>query len=106
MSQPAPAPVAPLPSSGPKLAANQTLIRGRILEVKRTENAVYTDVVLPAPDQYSQPNNVRIVSSRLLGKPGEDLTQLCQVKGYRRRYTDKHGETGYAVDVSLSALDE
>lgn len=98
--------VKPIPSQGSQLAANQAVIRGRIVEVKRTENACYTDVVLPAPDQYSQPQNVRIVSSRLLGKPGEDLTQRCQVKGYRRSYTDKQGNKAYAVDITLSAIEE
>lgn len=90
----------------PPLTANQSIIRGRILEVKRTENAVYTDVVLPAPDQYSQPQNVRVVSNRLLGKPGEDITQRVAIKGYRRRYQDKHGELAFACDISLSAIED
>lgn len=92
--------------SKPALAANQAVIRGRIIEVKRTENAVYTDVVLPAPDQYSQPQNVRIVSNRLLGKPGDDLTQRCALKGYRRAYTDKTGNKAHAVDITLSAIED
>lgn len=90
----------------PPLAANQTIIRGRIVEVKRTENAAYTDVTLPAPDSYSSPQNVRIVSSRLLGKPGEDITQRCTIKGYRRSYTDKQGNKAYAVDITLSAIED
>ncbi|MEN9481591.1 MAG: hypothetical protein RLZZ298_2986 [Pseudomonadota bacterium] len=95
-----------LPESG-KLAANQAVIRGRILEVNRGENAVYTDVTLPAPDQYSTPQNIRIVSNRLLGKPGEDLTQRVQLKGYRRSYQDKQtGEKRYAVDIALSAIED
>lgn len=94
------------PAKSAPLAANQAVIRGRIVEVKRTENAVYTDVVLPAPDQYSQPQNVRVVSSRLLGKPQEDITQRVAIKGYRRSYTDKHGEKAYAVDISLSAIED
>lgn len=88
------------------LTANQTVIRGRIIEVKRTENACYTDVTLPAPDSYSQPQNIRIVSARMLGKPGEDITQRCTIKGYRRSYTDKQGNKAYAVDITLSALED
>lgn len=101
----APATIAPIESG--KLAANQTIIRGRVLEVRRTENAVYTDVVLPAPDQFSQPQNVRIFSSRIISKPGEDITQRCILKGYRRSYQDKTtGEKRYAVDVTLSAIED
>lgn len=89
------------------LTANQVVIRGRIGDVKRTENACYTDVTLPAPDQFSSPQHVRIVSSRLLGKPGEDLTQRCAVKGYRRSYIDKKsGERAFACDVTLSAIED
>jgi hypothetical protein len=88
------------------IAANTAVIRGRITEVKRTENACYTDIVLPSPDNYSQPQNVRVVSSRMLGKPGEDLTVRVAIKGYRRKYQDKQGNSAYAVDISLSALDD
>lgn len=95
------------PNKAAPLAANQAIIRGRIVEVKRTENACYTDVVLPAPDQYSSPQNVRIVSTRLLGKPNEDITQRVTIKGYRRAYTDKTtGQRAYACDIALSAIED
>lgn len=82
-------------------------MRGRIIEVNRCQNAVYTDAVLPAADQYTQPQNVRIVSSRLLGKPGEDITVRVALKGYRRSYHDKAtGDKRYAVDVTLSAIED
>lgn len=98
--------VAEVPNKQAPLTANQAIVRGRILEVNRTENAVYTDVTLPAPDQYSQPQTIRIVSARLLGKLGDDLTQRVTLKGYRRGYTNKHGEKAFAVDVALSALED
>jgi hypothetical protein len=97
--------VAEIPKQG-SLAANQTVIRGRVTEVKRTDTAVYTDVTLPAPDQYSSPQNVRIVSNRFIGKPGEDITQRCAIKGYRRSYTDKQGQKAFAVDITLSAIED
>lgn len=90
----------------PPLTANQAVIRGRIVEVKRTENACYTDITLPAPDSYSQPQNVRVVSSRMLGKPSEDVTVRVAIKGYRRSYTDKQGNKAHAVDISLSAIED
>lgn len=90
-----------------KLAANQAMIRGRVAEVFRSEKAVYTDVVLPAPDAYSQPQTVRIVSGRLMGKPGEDISVRVQIKGYRRKYEDKKtGEDRFAVDVALSLVED
>lgn len=94
-------------AKAPPLTANQTIIRGRVIEVKRTDKAVYTDVVLPAPDAYSSPQNVRIISNRLICKPGEDITQRCVIKGYRRSYKDKNtGDTAYGVDMTLSAIEE
>lgn len=94
------------PAETGKLAANQTVIRGRVHEINRTENATYTDIILPAPDQFSSPQNIRVVSGRLIGKPGEDVTVRCQIKGYRRKYQDKHGDTKYACDISLSAIED
>jgi len=90
-----------------KLAANQSVIRGRILEVRRTDKAVYTDVTLPAPDSYSSPQTVRIVSGRFIGKPGEDITARVFLKGYRRKYKDKDtGEDRFGNDISLSLIED
>lgn len=100
----APAQVSPIESG--KIAANEAVIRGRVGDVKRTEKAVYTDVVIPAADSYSSPATVRLVSSRLIGKPGEDVAVRVQIKGYRRKYEDqKTGETGFAVDNKLSVIE-
>lgn len=95
------------PVESAKLAVNQAVIRGRVLEVNRTANAVYTDVTLPAADQYTSPQTVRIVSGRLIGKPNEDITCRVAVKGYRRKYQDKAtGEQRYGCDVVLSAVED
>lgn len=101
----APAQVASLDTSA-KLAANQTFIRGRILEVKRTENAVYSAVTLPAPDSYSKPQIVEVRSARLLGKPNEDIAIRCAINGYRRSYKDSHGETQYATNMFLVSVED
>lgn len=92
-------------SQAQSLAANQVVVRGRILEVHRRENCVATDVTLPAPDQWTAPQTVRVISNRLIGKPTEDITQLCTLRGYRRAYTAKNGEQGHACDVTLQAVE-
>lgn len=100
----APAAVAPVDSQ--RLAANQSVIRGRVLEVKRTENAVYSVITLPAPDSYSKPQVVEVRSSRFIGKPNEDVTFRVSLGGYRRSYKDSHGETQYATNLTLTAVEE
>lgn len=84
----------------------QAFIIGRIAEVKRTENATYTIIQTPAPDAYSHPGNHEVSSRRLLGKPGEEIRVLVQLTGYRRSYTDKHGERQSTVDNRLNAVEE
>lgn len=100
-----PAPVQDLPTKAP-LNANQAIIRGRIIEVKRTENGCYTAIALPAPDQYSHPQAVEVRSARLLGKPQDDITIRVGVGGFRRGYKDKMGEQAYATNVILQALED
>lgn len=84
----------------------QAFIIGRIAEVKRTENFTYTIIQTPAVDSYSSPGNHEVCSRRMLGKPGEDIRVLVQLSGYRRSYTDKHGEKQYTVDNRLNAVEE
>lgn len=90
----------------PSLKPGQALIVGRVAEVKRTENAVYTIIQTPAPDAFSHPGNHEVLSSRLLGKPGEDVRVIVTLGGYRRTYKNKHGENQVTVDNVLRASDE
>lgn len=99
-----PSPLAPVESG--KLAANQAILRGRVLEVKRTEDKTYTVITLPAPDSFSSPQNVEVRSDRLLGKPQEDITLRVVVGGYRRSYKNSHGETQYATNITLVAIED
>lgn len=103
MSAPA---VTPLPSDANKLAANQSIVRGRILEVKSNENGCYTVIVLPAPDQYSKPETIEVRSRNRLGRPQDDVTVRVSLGGYRRSYKNGHGETEYATNVFLRAVEE
>lgn len=101
-----PAAVQEMPNKAPAIAANQAVIRGRIIEVKKTENGCYTALKLPAPDQYTSPQAVEIRSKRLLGRPEEDITVRVHVGGYRRGYKDKMGEQQYATNVTLNAIED
>lgn len=96
-----------IPHQTPKsLQPGQALIVGRVSEVKKTENAVYTIIQTPAPDSYSHPGNHEVSSRRLIGKPGEDVRVLVQLSGYRRTYKDKHGENCVTVDNRLNVVEE
>lgn len=101
-----PAAVQDLPALANKLAANQSVIRGRVIEVKRTENGCYTAIALPAPDQYSHPQAVEVRSKSMLGRPQEDVTIRVQIGGFRRGYKDKMGDQQYATNVTLQAIED
>jgi len=99
----APAQVQPMESN--KLAMNQALVRGRVIEVKRGDAGVFTSIMLPAPDSYTQPQAIEIRSKQLLGKPNEDVSVRVVLGGFRRSYQDKHGEKAYATNITLTAVE-
>ena len=99
-----PAEVQSLPTKG-QLAANEAVIRGRVIEVKKSQNGYFTAVALPAPDQYSHPQAVEVRSKNLLGRPQEDITVRVAVGGYRRGYKDKMGEQAFATNNTLDAVE-
>lgn len=90
----------------PSLKAGQALLIGRVAEVRRTENAVYTIINTPAPDSFSHPGSHLVTSKRLIGKPDEDVRVTVQLKGYNRSYRNAHGETVRTVDNQLQAVEE
>jgi len=71
---------------------NQALLAGRVNSVRKADDTVYTEVTLPAPDQYSQPAAVEIRSRKRLGQVGETIEVQVICGGYRGKsfvYTDK-----------------
>lgn len=71
---------------------NQALLAGRVNSVRKADDTVYTEVTLPAPDQYSQPAAVEIRSRKRLGQVGETIEVQVVCGGYRGKsfvYTDK-----------------
>lgn len=95
-----------IPRFVPTLKPGQAYIVGRVSEIKKTDNAVYTIIQTPAPDAYSHPGNHEITSTRLIGRVGEDVKVVVTLGGFRRSYNNKHGEKVFTVDNILRAADE
>lgn len=96
------------PQQVPSLSVKpgQALIVGRVAEFRRTENGtVLTIIQTPAPDSFSHPGCHEVSSKHIIGKPGEECRVLVQLSGYRRTYTDKHGERIATVDNRIQAVD-
>ena len=75
-----------------QIRLNQALLAGRVNSVRKADDTVYTEVTLPAPDQYSQPAAVEIRSRKRLGQVGETIEVQVICGGYRGKsfvYTDK-----------------
>lgn len=86
-------PSVPETKAQPRL--NQAFLAGRVNAVRKAEDVVFTEVTLPAPDQYSSPATVEIRSRKRLGQVGETVEVPVACGGYRGKpfvYTDK--ETG------------
>ena len=87
--------------------ANVVLISGRIARgsVKR-EDLFYTEIALPALDEYSQPGLVEVRSNVKLGSRDDDISGRCRIGGFRRRafdVTDKGtGEVRTVRPVSVT----
>lgn len=90
----------------PSLAKNQALVVGRVREVRRTDNATFTVVTLPAPDEYTQPQTVEISSRGMIGRPQEDVTIKVAIGGYGKKFTRKDGTDGLQVIVQLRAIED
>ncbi|MBB5017807.1 hypothetical protein HNQ59_001077 [Chitinivorax tropicus] len=74
---------------------NQATLAGRVNAVRKADDSVFTEVTLPAPDQYSPPATVEIRSRKRLGQVGETIEVSVTCAGYRGKafqYHDK--ETG------------
>lgn len=70
------------------LKPNQVLVGGKILATRVNNQQIYTHVVLPAPDEYSSPAHIEIVSTRRIGNAEDQILQLCTVGGYLGKQFD------------------
>lgn len=89
----------------PSLAKNQALIVGRVREVRRTDNGVFTVITLPAPDEYTQPQTVEVASAGLIGRPNEDVTVKVTLGGYGKKFQRKDGTPGFQVSNQLRHIE-
>lgn len=89
-----------------QLGKNQAVIVGRVREIRRSDNATYTVVVLPAPDEYTQPQTIEIVSRSMIGRPQEDVTCKVSINGYAKKFQRKDGTDGLSVTVRLQAIED
>ena len=90
----------------PPFVKNQATVAGRVREVRRTDNATFTVVTLPAPDEYTQPQTVEISSRGMIGRPQEDVTVKVAIGGYGKKFTRKDGTDGLQVIVQLRAIED
>ena len=86
------------------------VIKGRLVNVRRAGDNWFHLVVMPAPDAYSNPSTVEIMSKRRLAEKEEDVSLVCQVSGFRRSYKSTDRETGeiktvYTADNKLVAVE-
>lgn len=93
------------PVASPALPAGQSFLIGRIADYDQTDEAVYTTVQTPAVDAYSHPGHHKVQSKRRLGNRGEDVRVVVQLGGFRRSFTNKHGEKVFTVDNTLTAVE-
>lgn len=81
----------------PSITKNQALIVGRVREVRRTDNGVFTVITLPAPDEYTQPQTVEVASTALIGRPNEDISIKVSIGGYGKKFQRKDGTPGLQI---------
>ena len=100
---------APAAKSAPKLQAGQAYIAGKIDSRRQFQaqgkNQIETRVMLPAPDEYSSPATVAILSNYPLGAIGDEVQCLVQLGGYRDSYKTREGDTVQTARNVLRAVE-
>lgn len=76
------------------LKPRQALIIGRVIRVKRNEGMIYTSVICPAEDQYSQPQVIELRSKDRIGNPEEDIKVVVKISGFQKRQQYVDQQTG------------
>lgn len=104
----------PQAAKGPALKMGETIIRGKLIGAKRPQgNGAFWEnlLVMPAPDPYSSPATISILSGQRLGERDEDVTVRVRIGGYRRSYKATDRETGeirtvQTADNKLFAIED
>ena len=64
------------------VSSNTVHLEGKIDRIEPYEGKQYTEVILPAADEYSPPSRAKIVSTRALGSIGQKVSVPCTVRGF------------------------
>ena len=75
-----------------KQNVNQVSVTGRIDRFDVYEGKHYTEVIIPAVDEYSNPGRVKVVSIRPLVSVGQPLTVCCSIQGYIHTFPITKGQ--------------
>ena len=76
----------------PKQNVNQVSVAGKIDRFDVHEGKHYTEVIIPAADEYSNPGRVKVVSTRPLGAVGQPVTIDCSIRGYVHTFPITRGQ--------------
>lgn len=87
-----------------KLKPGQAVIKGRIDARRRFNNEFYTRLVLPAPDEYTPPAVVEVISKDKLGDIGDDWTGCVRIGGRRNSFPATDRDTGERVVVQTANI--
>lgn len=80
-----------------KFGFGEAIIKGRLQMSRRPAgNSKFweTIITLPAPDQYTSPSTVSVLSAGRLGERDDDVTVRVRIAGYKRSYNSTDRETG------------
>ena len=78
-------------------------LTGRVQSVRHTashqaDRSTETLLVIPAPDTYTSPGTVAVLSASPFGQNGQDVNITCRVTGFPRRWDSKDSQ-GYPQTV-------
>jgi hypothetical protein len=87
------------------LPLGHTYIKGRITSYRRWNNSewgnpYFTILRIPAPDEYSFPGTIEVMSSKVLGQLEQDWEGEVEVTGMRNNfYTKPDSKTGEVQEI-------
>lgn len=91
--------------AGKAVKVGEAVIRGKLIGAKRPSgNGQFWEnlMVMPAPDPYSSPATISVLSTQRLGDRDEDITVRVRIGGYRRSYKATDRETGEVRTVQTA----
>lgn len=79
----------------------QVWVEGKLISARKHENKIYSNVLIPARDQWSNPGIVEIRSNAPIGAKDDAVGFLCLLGGFRRKsFTATDRRTGDITKVT------